>query len=313
MPKKFPLPVIACLVLAHVAWGINTPAIKIAVESISVPLFLTVRYVFIVFILLPFAIKYWQPIKFQDLLRQALVAGCFALEVFLIGIALTKTTSINTAAIEMFNPLIMLLLAALFLKGTINKRALLGVMIAFGGSLILVGHTWESGDRGAELFGALLVFIAVTAGVVGVILQKPLAEKYNPFQINLLGLSIGIIPSVVYVLANIEHTDFGAITERSLFGLLLSAISILAANILFFYALSVRKITQISFYYYIQPAVVILAAWFLLSERPTLSYWFGLLLIGIGVFIAEKYTSQKVSAKAKLRKRQIILKGRTAQ
>lgn len=280
--------VIVGLVLAHVAWGINTPAIKMAVESMPVTLFLALRYLLIALVLLPLAIKYWQPIARKDLLRQAAVAACFATNVFLLGYALTKTTSISAAAIDMLNPLIMLLLAAVFLGNRISRKSLIGVAAAFCGSLILIGRVWEINGSNEQLIGDLLLIIGVTCSVTGVILFKPLAQHYNPFQTTLIGLSLGNIPAITYAVSHVDSTTFSQITDRSLYGLILSAVSMLTANILFFYALRARNIAQISYYYYIQPAAVILAAWFLLAERPTISYVVGFAFIIVGVFIAEK-------------------------
>ncbi len=69
----------------------------------------------------------------------------------------------------------------------------------------------------------------------------------------------------------------------------------LSANILFFYALSKRKVAEISFYYYIQPVVAVAIAWLILNEKLSLAYAMGAVVVLVGIFIAQTKKRTKAS------------------
>lgn len=276
--------------LAYVCWGINTPAIKIAVESMPIPLFLVTRFIIIAIIMLPFVIYFWKPMKRKDLLRQIVVSAFFATGIFLLSYGLTKTSVSHAAVLGMLNPIIMLLFAYLFLKDKVRAKSLTGILIALVGACIIVGYRSADSTEvtsSPQLLGDLAILLSVVCSVLGVITLKPLTKKYNPFQTTLVGLSIGILPMAFYLIGNPEMVSFDTITAKSFYGLLLSALTMALANILFFYALGKRKISQIIFYYYVEPVVIVVIAYLLLSEGFSLSYVIGSALVAAGLWIAE--------------------------
>lgn len=285
-------------VMAYVCWGINTPAIKLAVESMPIALFLVTRFLIIAVILLPFALYFWKPMKRNDLIRQVAVSAFFATGIFLLSFGLTKTSVSHSAILGMLNPIIMLLFVFVFLKDKVRPQSLVGVFIALLGACIIViyrSKTGDGSDASGQLLGDAAVLLSVICSVIGVILLKPLTKKYSPFQTTLVGLTIGIIPMALYLGGNFEIINFSTVTTQSIYGLLLSAFTMASANILFFYALSKRKISQISFYYYIEPVVIVIIAYLLLNESFSISYLVGAIFVGLGLWIAETNKNKRGS------------------
>lgn len=288
--QKYLLPILA-LTVANILWGMNAVLIKMGLESIPVPIFMSIRFLTASLVLLPFAIRTWKPLKRRDFLLLVLCSILYiSFSALALNIGLSKTNSINAAIISMLGPLLLFILSAQFLKERLSLKTFIGIMVAFAGSLVIIGQPWETSLGG--LTGNLFILISVLCGVIGTILFKPLIKKTSTYQATFMSLFFGIWPITAYGLTQLRTWDIQTTTLRSLTGLIFSTIAIIAANFLFFYALNRKKVHSTGSYTYIQSTATIITAWLILAEQPSPKFVFGAALVFIGVYLTELHTAR---------------------
>jgi drug/metabolite transporter (DMT)-like permease len=284
--QKFTLPILA-LIVANILWGANTTFIKMAVISIPPEILLPLRFLFASLVLLPFAIRSWKPISLKDNLL-LILASIFdiSLSGLALNIGLSKTSAINAAVITLLEPLLLFILSVEFLKERMSIKTLAGIVLALIGSLIIIGKVWSVGSNN-ELTGNLLVLISVFCFVTSIIIAKPILKKISSYQATFMCIFPGIVPVALYSLTQLHTWHVTATTTKSWQGLILSALVILVANFLFYFALRYKQAKQAGIYLYLDPLATFIASWWLLSERPTAKFIAGATLVFAGIYIAE--------------------------
>lgn len=286
--QKIILPIVA-LIVANILWGINTPLIKMGVDSIPAPIFISLRFLAASLILLPFALRAWKPLKRKDFLLLTLSSIFYiTLSSLALNIGLTMTTAFNAAIIWLLSPLLLLVLAIIYLSEKLSIRTFIGVVVALAGSLVIIGKPWEGGGSD-ELTGNLLIVISVVCAVISTLIAKPIAKRTGACQLAFMSLFPGIVPIAIYSLFILSAWDIQATTTASWYGLVLGIIAVVIANFFFFYALRYKKAQDTGVYQYLDPLATIIAAWFLLAERPTPTFALGATLVLVGVYITERH------------------------
>lgn len=278
--------------IANILWGVNTPLIKMGVESIPAPFFMSIRFLIASLIMLPFALRDWKPLKYKDFLLLILSSVFYiSLSSLALNVGLSMTTAFNTAIIWLLAPLLLFILSASYLKEGLSLKTFIGIIVALAGSLVIIGKPWEGGGA-TELTGNLLIVTAVFCTTVSTLICKPLTKKTGSYQLTFMNLFPGIVPIVIYA-AFFGTWDIDATTTTSLYGLIASTVVIIIANFLFFYALRHKKAQSTGVYQYLDPLAAIVAAWFLLAERPSPTFALGAGLVIVGVYITEMHASKK--------------------
>lgn len=289
--QKHLLPILA-LVAASSLWGMNSVLIKMGVESIPVPIFISIRFLTASLLLLPFALRTWKPLKRRDFWL-FILSSVFAisLSALAMNIGLSKTTAFDAAVISLMSPLVLFILSAQFLKEKMQPKTFLGILIALAGSVIIIGRPESSGID--NLVGNLFIVISVFCSAINVIICKPLMKKASDYQVTFMSLFPGIIPVAIYALTQLHTWDISATTARSVQGLIYSTVAIVIANFLFYYGLRYKKAQKVGAYYYIQPMVTIIAAWLVLAERPSPGFILGTVSVFAGIYLTEARRSKR--------------------
>jgi len=293
--RKIAVAPIIALILANILWGVNTPLLKMGIATIPVPIFVSLRFFVASMVLLPFAIRVWQPLKRKDLLLLTLASVLYiSLSSWLLNIGLSKTTAINTAVINLLSPIILLILSIAFLKERLNIRTSLGIILALAGSVIIIGRPWEGLNNSSQLAGNLLVLLAAFGTAISIIISKPIIKELSSYQAAFMALFPGVIPIGIYAVSQWPKWNVQATSAKSFAALIGSTLAILSANFLFFYALRIKRAQDTGVYQYLSTIAAIVAAWFLLSERPSTKFLFGAALVFLGVYLAEFSKSRKI-------------------
>lgn len=290
--QKLLLPILA-LVVANIFWGLNTIFLKISLETIPPALNVSARMILASLILLPLAMKSWKRLKSADLLR-FILASIFGVSLsgLAMNIALNSASAINSAAIWLLSPVFLLVLSASVLKEKIKPRTFLGVTFAILGSIIIIGRPIGGGSTSAML-GSILIVLAVLFDCIGILLAKPLMKKVGPYQATFLCLFPGAVPVFVYALTKLQGWTVNDVSEASMIAFGLSTTAIVIANLLFYYALSHKQAHKTGIYGYLDPVFTVIAAWFILNERPNVGYIIGASLILIGIYLAEMHKKHR--------------------
>jgi drug/metabolite transporter (DMT)-like permease len=188
--QKYLLPILA-VILANVLWGISTPLIKVGLQSIPVPIFISTRFFVAALLLMPLARRVWRPFKGSQWLMLILAAVLdITLSVPAVNLGLTKTTASNAGIIWLLMPVLLFLLSVAFLKEKLSLKTFIGIMLALAGALIIIGKPWHSGGM-TSLTGNLLVLLAVFLNALAIIIIKPLTKLFHHWQITFMYYLVG--------------------------------------------------------------------------------------------------------------------------
>jgi drug/metabolite transporter (DMT)-like permease len=143
------------------------------------------------------------------------------------------------------------------------------------------------------MVGSLLILLSVLFDCIGILLAKPLMKKVSPYQATFLCLFPGAVPVLLYALVKLENWSIGDVSRASAVAFALSTMAIVIANLLFYYALKHKQAHKTGIYGYLDPAFTVIAAWFILNERPNIGFVVGTSLIVIGIYLAELHKKHR--------------------
>ena len=287
LKQKYLIPIVA-LIVANALWGLNTVFIKIGTETISPALNVGLRFIVASFILLPFAIRSWRPLKRWDLLMYILSSiFTITLSSLTLNLGLAQAPAFNAAAIWLLGPIMLLVCSHKVLREKISFKVVLGISIALVGSFIVIGKPMQVTSSINTLTGNLFLLLSVILNTIAILISKPLMKKASAAQATFLTLFPGTVPVLVYALSQLDRPSFDRISSRSWSAFWISILVVVGANFLFYFALGRKKANTVGVYSYLDPLVTVIAAWYILAERPAPGFVLGAILIVFGVYFAE--------------------------
>ncbi len=183
------------------------------------------------------------------------------------------------------SPVLIAVLAVLFLGERSGPALWAGLLIAFGGvALISLGA--DSG-AGRDVLGVLLCLVSAAAYSVSVILQKPLLSRVPALQVTWIACTVGAVAclpfagGLVHDAAAAPAGDLGWVVYL---GLLPTAIAFTT----YAYALTHMSASSLGVTTYLVPPITVLMAWVLLAETPPLMAYAGGVLCLAGVSLARR-------------------------
>lgn len=276
------------LSIAEILWGINVPIIKLGLENVPLPVFLSVTILGAGLLISLFTHKHWKPIKPKDhflLIIGSMVSIALGNVVLLMG--LQRIPSINASLIGLLGPLLLFILSVEFLKERLSFRTFLGILVAFAGAVIVVGKPWETGLSDEMMIGSLLVVLSVFCNVIATLIFKPLLKRVPSYQLTALHLMWGILPVAVYSLPHLAALAPDKAGQVGYLAIVLNIALITIANCLFYYGLHKKKAQEVGIFMYLHPVATAFAAWFILAEVPSQKVIVGAVLIFLGIYYAE--------------------------
>ena len=186
-------------------------------------------------------------------------------------------------------PLWLVVIGLFSAKAKMPNKAILGLLLGFGGVCIIFYEHLHDFFNGDFRFGIFLSLAATWAWAFGTIYTKKHAANFNPyFSIGLQMVVSGItLTSVAYITNNtvpvtsIPWQSWAAIAYLVIFGSVISFIAYL-------YALQNLSTEQASLYAYINPIVAVLLGWLIFSEKLTAFIAVGGLVALLGVYLVNK-------------------------
>ena len=203
--------------------------------------------------------------------------------------AFRYTSPCYVSLVSATSPLIVMLMAALFLKEPISVRKSLGVFIGIGGALMVVLFSWGS-DANATALGLLLCFVNILFYAGYLVFTRNVSQRHSPITmmkwIFLYG-SIVVVPmGIPFFSRESCPLFFGQATPIayiSLFTVLIFAT--VASYFLLPIALRHIRPTTVSMYSNLQPLVTACVAIALGQDIFTWNKPVALALILIGVYL----------------------------
>lgn len=276
------------LAFAEILWGVNVPVVKLGLQHIALPVFLSVTILAAGLLTLPLALKHWKPISPKNyfmLIIGSLIGISLGNVILLMGFE--RVPSINAALISLFGPLILLILSVEFLKERFSLKTFLGILIAFAGAAIVIGKPWSSSDNQYMLTGSLFIVLAVLCNVIATLIYKPILKRVDPYQVTSLHLLFGITPIAVYALPHISALSPDRAGSTGYLAIFFNVALITVANCLHMYGLKIKKVQEVGVFGYLHPVAAALGGWFILSEVPSGKVVVGAIFIFIGIYYAQ--------------------------
>lgn len=286
------------LLTANVIYGVNYSVAKLAMPAYIKPFgFILVRAAgALVLFWLVSALLIREKVDKKDLLRLAAL-GFFgvALNQLLFFKGLSITTPSNAAIIMVSNPIVVLLLATIFLKERLSATRLAGVVLGACGIVLLLFN--RSSFSAATVEGDLYVLVNSASWAVYLILVKPLMSKYNTFTIVKWVFLFGLVYVLPFGYDELTQVDWAIMPLKIWIAIIFVVVfTTFVAYILNTYALRALSPAVVSAYIYLQPFLAALFGIYVVPlfdnnapmDSITTAKAIAALLIFTGVYLVSK-------------------------
>ncbi len=170
----------------------------------------------------------------------------------------------TTAMLVNTGPILIAVLAGLWLGEGFPRWLVAGLAVAFAG-VLLIGVATRGGD--ADVLGVLLCLVAAVTYAVGVVAQKPVLRRLPPLQVTATACAIGALCCLPWAGALV--TELGEAPPGSVAGLVyLGVVPTALAFSTWAYALARTDAGRLGITTYLVPPLVVLMGWLVLDEVP---------------------------------------------
>ncbi|UCH72542.1 MAG: DMT family transporter [Thermoplasmatales archaeon] len=281
-------------------WAFAFPFIKIGLNELSF-INLTIMRFFVVCVIM-LIILLLQPKKFSKLYKKDIipifVLGFFGVITYHLGLNYGEQYISPGAAslIIATIPVLIVILAFVFLKEKISSKKLLGIIIALFGVLVI--SIWGKQDASIEInyiFGALGVFIAAVMGAFYTIAGKKLLDRYSALSLTIYAMLLGSLGLIPFI-NNSLLKEVAAMTSSAWFAVIfLGLFSTIIGYVIWYAALKIKTASEISIYLYAIPVISTIISYFLFGDKITLSFVIGGVFVIAGLAIVNIQKRQNSS------------------
>ncbi|MFP4476155.1 MAG: DMT family transporter [Desulfatibacillaceae bacterium] len=271
-------------------WGLSFVATKMALETVPTFTLVFMRFAMAAVIFLGFCLYRGFPrISPRD------HAKLFLLALFEPGLyfvfettGLALTTAPKASLIIATIPLVVMVLAYLFLKERTPRAALFGVFVSVAGiGVLIAGDPRLSLGMEGRLLGDVLIFGAVLSASLYIVAARDVGQRHSAFAITSMQAFYGTLFFFPLFLWELPETSFGQFSTRSLLAVAyLTLFATVFAFLCYNYALTRVTASQASAFVNGIPVVTAVAAWALLGERLTMVQALGGAMVLFGVYLA---------------------------
>ncbi|MCA1981473.1 DMT family transporter [Nocardioides nematodiphilus] len=192
----------------------------------------------------------------------------------------------TAAMLIQLSPILIAVLAAIFLDERFTRWIVLGLALAFGG-VILISFAGHGSDGGRDLLGVVLCLVSAVAYSISLILQKPLMSRLASVQVTWLACTIGAVvclPFAGQLISDLRDAPLSATLWVIYLGVFPTAIAFTTYG----YALSHMSASSLGITTYLVPVITVLLAWAWLGETPPGLAYVGGALALLGVAVARR-------------------------
>jgi drug/metabolite transporter (DMT)-like permease len=181
-------------------------------------------------------------------------------------------------------PIIVVALAAAFLKERATPNLLLGGALAFAGVLVI---GFATSTATAPLVGVLLCLLAAAASAVGVVAEKPVLARVSALQVTWTAVTVGSVMCLPYAPTLLREIQIAPRSD-TMWLVFLGVFPTSVAFTTWAYALARGDAGRVVMTAYLVPPVTILMSWAMLGEVPGRIAVVGGALCLVGVYVARK-------------------------
>jgi drug/metabolite transporter (DMT)-like permease len=295
--------VILAFVTVYIVWGSTYYFIQRALQGFPPFLLGAVRFIIAGLLLLGWGIFKGEKTFDIQVIQKAAIGGFLMLFIgngIVIWVEQTLPSAIAAIMVSSAPLWFVLLDKRKWHSNLKNRSTVFGLIFGFAGVLLLFGerinHAFSSMDTNSEITGLVLLTIGVIAWAGG-----SLYTKYNPsggsaimntaWQMLIAG--IAFVPGIFFR-NELEGFDWNSVPVEAWLSLLyLIFMGSIAAYSAYVWLLSIRPVTQVSTYAYVNPLVAVLLGVMLANERISFLQITGLAIILISVLLINYSSYQK--------------------
>ncbi|SFH67314.1 Permease of the drug/metabolite transporter (DMT) superfamily [Nocardioides psychrotolerans] len=203
----------------------------------------------------------------------------------------------TAAMLIQVSPVLIALLAALFLSERFSVYLGLGLALAFSG-VALIGLAQPEGGE-SDVLGVVLCLVAAVVYSISLILQKPLVARLPALTVTWLACTVGAVACLPFFGTLVSETR-AAPTSSVLWVVYLGVFPTAVAFTTYAFALKHMSASSLGVTTYLVPPITIVMGLVLLDETPpTMAYLGGALaLVGVAVARRKPRTIAQESAQA---------------
>ncbi len=284
-------PAVLALLVVQVLFGLNYVASKVILDYLP-PLYWGALRMWcaaiVMFIVTPLVVPKNRRTLDARFLRTCLLFGFFGVALnqafFLLG--LHYTTPANSSILNTMTPIVTLVIALLAGKEVFSRLKVLGVVVAFGGVLVL--RRIEDFSLTSDTFkGDIFTLLNCLSLALFFILSRDFLKKHSTFWVTswmfLFGAVLLTFAAVPDFLSGVARSP----TQTEVFAMLYNVIA--ATVITYFlnsWALARVHSSSVALFIYLQPVISILFGWVVIHEEPTLRMLLAVLTIFSGLSLA---------------------------
>lgn len=191
----------------------------------------------------------------------------------------------TAAMLIQLSPVLVAVLAAVFLKERATPALGVGLLVAFAGVALIATSTSGQGQR--DPLGVLLVLAAAAAYAVSLIVSKPLVARLPAVEVTWVACTVGAVATLPFAADLVRQT---ASTHPSdvLWVLYLGLFPTALAFSTYAFALSSMSAGSLSVTTFLVPPITVLLSWVVLAEAPPATAYVGGALALAGVALARR-------------------------
>jgi drug/metabolite transporter (DMT)-like permease len=281
--------------IAHTIWGVAAPMVKLSLDAIPPFSLLFLRSLFVCLLLAPIYEFILLPRQKYELTKKdkwdiflAGFLGVFLnLAFYFAGQKLT--TVIDAFVILSMGTPILIIFSYLFLKERLSKIVYVGSMIAFVGTLVIIGSPILSFGKGS-LLGNVLALGATISAIASFLIIKRLITKLNGLTLVFYFFLVSLVCSLPFFVWDFIQNPIWLSqvpTNTYWFVAFLVFGSSIGAYFLSNFGLKFIPPSIASTIGYISTVVGVASGIMFLGEKPTISFVIGSALIIFGLLLAE--------------------------
>jgi drug/metabolite transporter (DMT)-like permease len=198
------------------------------------------------------------------------------------------------SAIVASGPIYTAIIASIWFKEKLNRRGWFGIMVSFGGVMLitLVGQ----GSKFSLDWHALLVLTAAVMQALYFVGQKPFLRTYGPLRFATYAIWAGTLFLLIFTPDLIQEAQHAS-PEGTLAVVYMGIFPGTVAYVCWSLVLSKFPAPIAASFLYLVPAVAVLIAWGWLGERPNAILLIGGMIIVMGVVTVNRQRRVAVSPK----------------
>jgi drug/metabolite transporter (DMT)-like permease len=279
------------LILLGLIWGTSFILIKQGLKVFPADQVAAMRVLSAFIFLAPTAFVRWKEVKREDVWK-LFASGMMAVFIpaFLFALAQTRLSSSLAGILNTLSPVWTVLIGAMFFHQKFRGWAVMGLIVSFGGSVILAMSRSGGGFGGFNAY-ALLIVLACAFYGMNLNFIKFKMQGYSPMTIISVSLLLIFPLAAIYLFGLTDFVATFSVNENAwksaMFVVILGLMSTAVANLLFYKLLSISSPLFTSSVTYILPIVSVM--WGLIDGEQLLAgHFIGMALILGGVFLANK-------------------------